>query len=117
MAEFSIKLFDNAFHSPTQIEVLPEIVDAVDGKVPILIDSGFRLGTDVIKALALGASMVFIGRPIPFGLTVNGEAGVDEVLKLIKEELESAMMFCGTPTIKDITSDIVVHESVYEYCA
>lgn len=93
-----------------QIQVLPEIAEAVDGRVPILIDSGFRQGTDVMKALALGANMVFIGRPVLHGLTVKGEAGVEDVLRILKEELETAMKFCGTPTIKDITSDLIIHE-------
>lgn len=92
--------------------MLPEISMAVDGKVPLFVDGGFRLGTDIIKALALGADMVFLGRPILWGLSVQGEVGVEEVLRLVKEELVTAMMLCGTPTINLITTDIVRHESV-----
>lgn len=84
---------------------------AVDGKVPLFVDGGIRLGTDIIKALALGADMVFLGRPIVWGLSVKGEAGVEEVLRVIKEELVTAMMLCGTPSINLVTKDIVIHES------
>lgn len=83
---------------------------AVDGRVPLLVDGGFRQGTDVLKALALGANMVFVGRPVLWGLAVNGADGVAEVLRLMKEELITAMTLCGTPTLDRITSDLVAHE-------
>lgn len=78
-----------------------------------MLDGGVTLGTDVIKALALGASMVFMGRAPLWGLAVKGQAGVEEVLKLIRSELEIAMRICGTPNLKEITRDLVVHESFY----
>lgn len=71
------------------------------------------MGTDVLKALALGAQMVLLGRPILWGLTVNGQEGVDVILQLIKDELENTMKFCGTPTLEDITRDLVVHPAYY----
>lgn len=78
-----------------------------------MLDGGVTLGTDVMKAIALGASMVFMGRPALWGLAVNGQSGVEEVLQLMKSELEISMSICGTPSIQDITRDMVVHESFY----
>lgn len=86
----------------------------MNGRVPVMIDGGITLGTDVLKALAIGADMVFIGRPVLWGLTVKGQEGVEEVLSLLKTELENAMMFCGSATVKQVTKDLVVHESYYE---
>lgn len=88
-------------------------MQAVDARVPVLVDGGITMGIDVIKALALGAQMVLLGRPILWGLTVNGQNGVDHILELIKDELETTMKFCGTPTLKDITRDMVVHPAYY----
>lgn len=96
-----------------QIQVLGEVVEAVKGKVPIILDSGVRFGSDVVKALALGADMVCLGRPILWGLAVNGQEGVEDVLKLIRLELENTMALCGIPKIKDISRDIVRHDSYY----
>lgn len=78
-----------------------------------MMDGGVTLGTDVFKAIALGASLVFMGRPALWGLAVNGQAGVQEVLNVIKSELEITMSICGTPAIEDITRDMVVHKSFY----
>lgn len=96
-----------------QIEVLPEIAEAINGRVPVMVDGGVTLGTDVIKALALGANMVFMGRPILWGLAVNGQEGVESVLEIIRSELETTMMLCGAPTLKHISRDMVVHPSYY----
>lgn len=85
------------------IESLPEVADAVGGKIPILVDSGFRRGSDIFKALALGASAVCIGRPYLWGLTAFGQAGVEMVLKILRAELRDVMMFSGTPSIREIT--------------
>jgi isopentenyl diphosphate isomerase/L-lactate dehydrogenase-like FMN-dependent dehydrogenase len=85
------------------IEVLPEIVAAVRGRIPILIDSGFRRGTDVFKALALGARGVCIGRPYVWGLAAFGQAGVESVLAILRRELETIMRQMGTPTLSAIT--------------
>lgn len=78
-----------------------------------MVDGGVTLGTDVLKALAFGADVVFIGRPIIWGLTVNGREGVEGVLNIFRKELETTMMLCGTPKIRDITRDLVVHPSYY----
>lgn len=80
----------------------------------MMIDGGITLGTDVVKALACGAEMVFMGRPILWGLAVNGEEGVAHVLQLIKEELESTMIQCRDSALTDIGRDMVVHSSQYK---
>jgi isopentenyl diphosphate isomerase/L-lactate dehydrogenase-like FMN-dependent dehydrogenase len=84
------------------IRILPEISAAVSGRVPLLIDSGFRRGTDVIKGLALGADAIFLGRPIMWALAVNGEQGVVEALTLLGEELTLAMQLVGTRSLTDL---------------
>jgi len=84
------------------IEVLPEVVKAVGGRMPILIDSGFRRGSDIFKALALGATAVCVGRPYVWGLAAYGEAGVDRALQILTEEFKSAMISFGAPSIKAI---------------
>ena len=89
------------------IECLPEIVSAVNGRIPIIIDSGFRRGTDVFKALAMGASAVGIGRPYCWGLGAFGQAGVERVLDLLNRELLITMVGSGTPTIDSIGPDYV----------
>jgi isopentenyl diphosphate isomerase/L-lactate dehydrogenase-like FMN-dependent dehydrogenase len=85
------------------IDSLTEVVDAVGNQLPVLVDSGFRRGTDVYKALALGARAVGIGRPYIYGLTAFGQEGVERVLDILRAELRLTMQQCGTPTIKDIT--------------
>ena len=95
----------DSVHAP--ITVLPEIVGAVEGKVPVLVDGGFRRGTDVFKALALGAAAVLVGRPTCWGLAVAGEEGVVDVLRILRVELENAMLLAGTKTVRDITSAFV----------
>jgi len=87
--------------------MLPPIVKAVNGRVPVLFDGGIRRGTDVLKALALGAQAVCIGRPILWGLAVDGEEGVKVVLGLLKEELRIAMALSGCPTISSINSNLI----------
>ena len=90
------------------IECLPEIVNAVNGRIPIIIDSGFRRGTDIYKALAMGASAVGIGRPYIWGLGAFGQAGVERVLDLLNRELLITMQGSGTPTIASIGPDYVL---------
>lgn len=90
------------------IECLPEIVSAVNGRIPIIIDSGFRRGTDIYKALAMGASAVGIGRPYIWGLGAFGQAGVERVLDLLNRELLITMQGSGTPTIASIGPDYVL---------
>jgi 4-hydroxymandelate oxidase len=88
--------------SPASLDALPEVVDAVAGRVPVLMDGGVRRGTDVVKALALGATAVLIGRPAAWGLAAAGEDGVVDVLRILREEVENAMTLCGCPTVVDI---------------
>ena len=90
------------------IECLPEIVAAVNGRIPIIVDGGFRRGTDIYKALAMGASAVGIGRPYCFGLGAFGQAGVERVLDLLNRELLITMRGSGTPTIDSIGPDYVL---------
>jgi isopentenyl diphosphate isomerase/L-lactate dehydrogenase-like FMN-dependent dehydrogenase len=90
------------------IDSLPEVVEGVAGRRPVLVDSGFRRGTDVFKALALGARAVGLGRPYVWGLSAFGEEGVATVLRMLKAELVLAMQTCGTPTLRDITRDRVI---------
>jgi 4-hydroxymandelate oxidase len=85
------------------IEALPEVVAAVGGRVPVFVDGGVRRGTDVFKALALGAKAVGIGRPFLWGLGAFGQAGVDRVLEILQGELKLVMGNCGTRTVADIT--------------
>ena len=90
------------------ITVLPEVVEAVDGRIPVLVDGGFRRGTDVFKALALGAAAVLVGRPACWGLAAAGEDGVVDVLRILRSELENTMVLAGTRSVGDITGAHVV---------
>lgn len=99
---------------PATIEALPEIVDAVGSKLVVMIDGGIRNGTDVFKAIAMGAQLVFVGRPVIYGLAVNGQSGIESVFKIIKQELDLAMALNGVVSIKDINQDYVVHETHYK---
>jgi 4-hydroxymandelate oxidase len=89
------------------LECLPDIVEAAGGKIPVLVDGGFRRGTDIVKALALGAQAICIGRPYLWGLGAFGQAGVERVLELLRTELQAAMQQCGAPSVKDITPALV----------
>jgi isopentenyl diphosphate isomerase/L-lactate dehydrogenase-like FMN-dependent dehydrogenase len=89
------------------IDVLPEVVGAAGGRMPVLVDSGFRHGSDVVKALALGAKAVCIGRPYLWGLGSFGQAGVERVLGILRFETRNAMQQLGAPSLKDITPDMV----------
>jgi 4-hydroxymandelate oxidase len=96
--------------SPATIDVLPEVADALSAhghRIELLMDGGVRRGTDVLKALALGARAVLVGRPILWGLTVAGEAGVAQVLRMLRDELDLAMALAGAPTVADVTRDLV----------
>jgi 4-hydroxymandelate oxidase len=89
------------------IDALPEIVDAVGGRMSVLVDSGFRRGTDIVKALGIGARAVCIGRPYLWGLGAFGQPGVERVLEILRNELRAAMQQLGAPTLKDITPAMV----------
>lgn len=84
------------------LECLPEVLDGVGGRLPVLIDGGFRRGTDIYKALALGARAVCIGRPYLWGLGAFGEAGVARVLAILRAELKTTMQLAGTPRLADL---------------
>ena len=89
------------------IDILPEIVEAVRGQIPVLIDSGFRRGTDVVKALAMGAQAVCIGRPYLWGLGAFGQPGVERVLEILQTETHAAMQQVGAPSIRQLTPTMV----------
>ena len=89
------------------IDALPEVVAEVQGRVPVLIDGGFQRGTDILKALALGATAVGIGKPVFFALSVGGEDALTKMLCLLKTELEAAMALCGIASIQDIDSSLI----------
>jgi isopentenyl diphosphate isomerase/L-lactate dehydrogenase-like FMN-dependent dehydrogenase len=90
------------------IESLPEVVAGVAGKIPVMVDGGVRRGTDVYKALALGASAVGIGRPYAWGLAAYGQAGVERVLDILNLELRLAMVGCGARSVKEVGRDSIV---------
>jgi len=92
---------------PASIEALSEVVEAVAGRCEVYLDGGIRRGTDVLKALAMGARAVLIGRPVLWGLAVNGQTGVHNVLAMLRAELELAMALSGCPTVKSITREMV----------
>jgi len=92
---------------PATIESLPGLMEAVDGKIEVLIDGGIRRGTDVFKAIALGAKAVGVGRPIIWGLAVDGEQGAKRVLDILRKDFELTMRLCGCATIEDIQKDLL----------
>lgn len=94
-------------YSPATLEVLPEIVDAVGGKVPILFDSGVRRGADALKALALGAKAICLGRVPRWGLGAYGAPGVQRILEIMQAELAQAMAYAGRPTLASLKPDMV----------
>ncbi len=93
--------------APATIDVLPGIVEAVEGRIPILIDGGIRRGSDVVKALTMGAKACLIGRPQLWGLAVAGEAGVAHMLGLYRQEIDRVMGLCGVANIAAIDQDIL----------
>ncbi|WP_103353050.1 alpha-hydroxy acid oxidase [Amycolatopsis sp. CA-128772] len=92
---------------PATIDVLPEIAAAVGGAVPVLLDGGIRRGTDVVKALALGADAVGVGRPVVWGLAAGGREGVTQVLELLRADFDQALALCGGRHPADLTPDQV----------
>lgn len=85
------------------IEALPEVVAAVNGKIPVLLDGGVRTGSDVFKALALGADFILLGRPALWGLAYDGREGVEAVMHILERELNRTMALAGVTSIKEIT--------------
>jgi 4-hydroxymandelate oxidase len=93
--------------APATLDALPGVVDAAEGRVPVLVDGGIRDGADVLIALAIGASAVLVARPIARGLAVGGQSGVEAVLTFLRDGLVSAMANAGCRTVRDITRDLV----------
>ena len=89
------------------LDALPDVVDAASGRIEIYVDGGVRRGTDVLKALALGARAVFVGRPALWALAAGGERGVTRLFELLRGELVSAMGLCGCRTLAEVTSSII----------
>lgn len=92
---------------PATIEALPRIAETIDRRIPILMDGGIRRGTDVVKAIALGASAVLVGKPVCFGLACAGAEGVTKVLDILRNELELAMALTGKATLADIDRSVI----------
>jgi L-lactate dehydrogenase (cytochrome) len=94
-------------HVPATIDVLPDIIDAARGRLEVLVDSGFRRGSDIAAALALGAKAVLVGRAHLYGLAAAGEAGVRHCIDILASELRTTMALCGTQTLSDLDRDIL----------
>jgi 4-hydroxymandelate oxidase len=90
------------------LDALPGVVEAVGDRAEVLIDGGIRRGTDVLKALALGARATLIGRPVLWGLAVGGEAGATHVLNLLRAELELDLRLCGLKSVADVPRSLLV---------
>lgn len=93
--------------APATLDALPEVVDAVAGRCDVMMDGGVRWGTDILKALALGARAVLVGRPILWGLAVGGERGASGVLEVLRCELDRAMALAGTSDVRSVPRDLV----------
>jgi isopentenyl diphosphate isomerase/L-lactate dehydrogenase-like FMN-dependent dehydrogenase len=93
--------------APSSIRALPDVVDAVGGRVEVLLDSGVRRGSDIVKALAYGARGVFIGKAALYGLAVGGEAGVARVIELLRQELDTTLALCGRPGVMALDRTVV----------
>jgi 4-hydroxymandelate oxidase len=92
---------------PATIDALPHVLEAVEGKIPVLMDGGVRRGTDIVKALALGANAVLIGRPYLWALGLQGADGVKRVVDMLRTELAAAMALCGTTSLKEIDKKVL----------
>ncbi len=93
--------------APATCEVLPHVIEAVGDCCEVYVDGGIRRGSDVLKAIALGARAVLVGRPILWGLSVNGEQGALDVLEILRRELDEAMLLCGCATLNDIDGSLL----------
>jgi isopentenyl diphosphate isomerase/L-lactate dehydrogenase-like FMN-dependent dehydrogenase len=92
------------------LEALPEVIDAAGGKVPVLLDSGIRSGGDIIKALALGAKAVLVGRPVAWGVGAFGAPGVERVFALFAEEMQRVMAMTGVAQVGDVNQSILFRD-------
>ncbi len=97
----------NMDSAPAPIQVLPEIVKAVDGRMAVIVDSGIRRGSDIVKCIALGADMVLAGRATLYGTAAGGEAGAAKAIDILKGEMKRTMAYIGTQRISDITRDVI----------
>ena len=97
------------------LDALPDVVEAVQGKIPVHVDGGIRHGTDVFKALALGADFVWVGRPALWGLAYKGQAGVELMLRLLSDEIRLCMGLAGVTKVQDISKDYLVKVSLAQY--
>uniref|UniRef100_A0A0K8VG76 (S)-2-hydroxy-acid oxidase n=1 Tax=Bactrocera latifrons TaxID=174628 RepID=A0A0K8VG76_BACLA len=98
---------------PASIEALPEVVKAVGNDLIVMLDGGITQGNDIFKALALGAKMVFVGRAALWGLACNGQKGVEDLLSVLKKDLEITLALAGCQKLSDICGDMVAYESTY----
>jgi hypothetical protein len=94
------------------LEALPEVLDAVSGRVPVLLDSGIRCGGDIVKALAVGAKAVLVGRPIAWGVGAFGARGVERVFAILTEEMKRALVMTGTANVTGITKSILIRDEL-----
>jgi L-lactate dehydrogenase (cytochrome)/(S)-mandelate dehydrogenase len=94
------------------LDALPAILDAVGGRIPVLVDGGIRRGSDVVKALALGAKACLIGRPQLWGVSVAGEAGVARVLEIFRTEIDRAMGLCGVTGVDQINHTLLLRKRI-----
>jgi (S)-mandelate dehydrogenase len=101
--------------APATIDVLPEVVAAVAGRVPVMVDGGFRRGGDVLKAIALGARAVLLGRTTLYGLAAAGEEGVRHVLQMIRAEIERTMILSGIRSMRELTAERVTRSPLRDY--
>jgi 4-hydroxymandelate oxidase len=92
---------------PATVDALPQVADKVAGRVPVFVDGGIRRGTDVLRALALGANAVLIGRPYLYGLGAAGEAGVTKVVNILQREFQMAMVLTGRTNIGSIDRSVI----------
>ena len=92
---------------PASVEALPAVAEAVAGRAEVYLDGGVRRGTDVLKALALGARAVFVGRPVLWGLAVDGSVGAHRVLEMLREELGLAMVLAGVPNLENVGTHLI----------
>ena len=101
---------------PATIDLLPAIADAIDGRIPVVMDGGIRRGTDIVKAFALGANAIAVGRPVLWGLAAGGEDGVRQVLEMLRSELVRALALCGCSSPQDVGRDFVQLRNAEERC-
>jgi isopentenyl diphosphate isomerase/L-lactate dehydrogenase-like FMN-dependent dehydrogenase len=110
VSNHAARLFDGPI---TTIEALPAVVDAVAGRCEVYLDGGIWRGSDVLKALALGARACLIGKPLFYALAVDGEHGVRHIFEILKNELDFAMAMCGVRTIGDIDRSLVTRPQLH----